>query len=75
VIDNANNSSSPFLDMLESKKPGRPLDHTVYRKPTHKDICTSANSDHHHNRRAILFTVIGWAKTICNSLRMIKYNT
>jgi hypothetical protein len=62
------NGSLPFLDVLVTKKPDRSVGHSVYRKPTHIDLCLHAKSHHHPSQKhAVLTALINRAKTMCDA--------
>jgi hypothetical protein len=51
------NRSLTFLDVLVTKKPNGSLGHSVYRKPTHIDLCLHAKSHHHPSQKHAVLAV------------------
>jgi hypothetical protein len=57
----------PFLDLDIYRRPDGSLDHKVYRKPTHTNLCLNAKSHHHpSNKQAVLSTLIHRATALCD---------
>jgi hypothetical protein len=60
-------------DVLVSRRLDETLGHTVYRKSTHMNLYLHAKSKHHPaQKRAVLTTLIGRAKTLCDSYSLGK---
>ena len=60
--------SIPFLDTIVMSQPNKSLITSVYRKPTHTDLCLHWDSHHHLSAKFSVVTILKHrAKTVCSS--------
>ena len=65
--------SIPFLDILVIPNEDGSLSSTVYRKPTHTDLCLQWDSHHTlPSKYSVIGTLLHRAKTICSNPQLLK---